>query len=325
MLLSGASLLAGACSKKESRLEMNFSDKFEGKTVELVSFEDSTILKSGIVSDGRLIFDNTDLLGAGPKLAQVMIDGRVRAFLVVEEGTAQLADTMSVAQGTPLNDRFLSLIGEMDSVENLNDMIKYTEFAEVKYNANKDNPLGTYFGVEWMKYAEPQRVDSMLREAPESFRSIPRVEKYAAFARLRAKTAPGQPFVDFSATQPDGSVQTLASFVRPGRYTLVDFWASWCPYCIKELPELKELYSRYKEKGLDIVGVAVRDKVEDTEASVAKHGIDWDVLYNAQRIPYDIYGFSGIPHLMLIGPDGKIVARGESAAQTATRLEAIFD
>ena len=106
---------------------------------------------------------------------------------------------------------------------------------------------------------------------------------------------------------------------------MVDFWASWCPYCIKEIPQLKEIHEKYSGKGVDIVGIAVRDKTEDTEASVAKHSIPWKVMYNAQRVPYDIYGFTGIPHLMLIGPDGRIIARGESAAQTAARLSALLD
>jgi hypothetical protein len=68
----------------------------------------------------------------------------------------------------------------------------------------------------------------------------------------------------------------------------------------------------------------VRDKAEDTKASVEKHGLKWNVMYNAERIPYNIYGFTGIPHLMLLGPDGVIISRGESTKQLATRLEAIY-
>lgn len=83
----------------------------------------------------------------------------------------------------------------------------------------------------------------------------------------------------------------LSSYVKPGKYTLVDFWASWCPYCIKELPDMKQLYADYADKGFEIVGVAVRDKTDDTAAMVAKHELTWPVIYNTQRVPYDIYGF----------------------------------
>jgi len=69
--------------------------------------------------------------------------------------------------------------------------------------------------------------------------------------------------------------------------------------------------------------VAVRDLPEDTRAMVEKQEIVWPVLYNTERVPYDIYGFSGIPHHILVAPDGTIVSRGESAAQLRDRLAGI--
>ena len=112
--------------------------------------------------------------------------------------------------------------------------------------------------------------------------------------------------------------------MQPGKYTLVDFWASWCPYCIKELPELRELYNKYKDSNLILVGVAVRDEEADTKTAVEKHGISWPVMYNTRRIPYDKYGIGGIPHHILIAPDGTIISRGESVKQLDTRLRSLL-
>ncbi|MCM1290518.1 MAG: TlpA family protein disulfide reductase [Prevotella sp.] len=323
LMLAIAAVVTVGCKRRESHLELSYPS-YEGETVELISFADSTVLQTGMVQDGKLIFDNGELLNKGPLLVQVVIDGRVKGFAVIEEGVAVLSDTMSVASGTPLNDLFVKQIKEMDSVENLNDMIAYSDFAKRKYKENSDNVLGEYFGLEYFKYGEPKEVLAAIKAAPESYRESKKVKRYERYATLRAKTAVGEPYADFAASQKDGRVVKLSDYVKPGEYTLVDFWASWCPYCIKELPELKELYGKYNGKGLNIVGVAVRDEVSDTEESVKKHGITWSVIKNAQKIPYDVYGFSGIPHLVLIGPDGKIVARGESAKQTAERLAKIF-
>ncbi len=149
----------------------------------------------------------------------------------------------------------------------------------------------------------------------------PKAKYYRKFAALRAATAPGQPIVDFEGEKADGTPTNFTSFVKPGAYTLVDFWASWCPYCIKELPEITALYDRWKDNGLEIVGVAVRDTPDDSKAAVKKHNITWPVIYNTQRKPYDIYGFSGIPHHILVGPDGKIVSRDESISQIEARLK----
>lgn len=323
-ILLGVSSLFISCDKKGSSLEARFPDKFEGKTVEMISFSDSVILNSAVIKDGRVLFDNSDLITDEPILVELTIDGRVKAFAVIEPGASTLADSLHVATGTPLNDRFAALMNRLDSVENLDDLLAYVDLADKCYAENRDNPLGNYFGVEVIKFAEPSRVDSLLRTAPESLTKSKKAQRFIRFANLRKQTAPGNRYVDFTVKGKDGKPTSLSMFVKPGRYTIVDFWASWCPYCIKEIPELKKIVSEFGDKGVDIVGVAVRDKTEDTDAAIEKYGIPWSVMYNAQRIPYDIYGFTGIPHLMLIGPDGKIIARGESAVQTADRLKSLL-
>ncbi len=318
------SLAFGAC-KKESRIEMNFPDKYEGKTVEVMNFADSTVLASMVITDGKasLVSEENDSLRF-PLFTQIAIDGRIRAYYIMEEGRVVLSDSMSVPTGTPLNERFSSMLSTLDSIENLDDMSLYLDYVETAYNDNKDNPIGSYFGIEWLKYAEPQRVDSFLNASPAGFRDTRRVKHYEEFARHRAQTAPGMKYTDFAGETGKGGTVRLSSYVKPGKYTLVDFWASWCPYCIKELPDMKQLYADYADKGFEIVGVAVRDKTDDTAAMVAKHELTWPVIYNTQRVPYDIYGFSGIPHHMLIDPDGVIVSRGESVAQIRARLQDIF-
>lgn len=308
--------------KKESKIEMSFPDKFEGKTVEVMSFGDSTLIASSVVTDGNASFTMTENDSVRfPLFSQIVVDGRIKGYYIIEPGMAVLSDSMSVPSGTPLNERFSSLLSKLDSIENTDDMDMYLKYSEEAYNNNKDNPIGCYFGVEWLKYAEPQRVDSFLNRTSEEFRNLKKVKHYADFARLRALTAPGVKYTDFAGETAQGSVIKLSDYVKPGKYTLVDFWASWCPYCIKELPDMKQLYADYKDKGFEIVGVAVRDKTADTKAMVKKRELPWRVIYNTQRKPYDIYGFSGIPHHMLIGPDGKILSRGESVEQTRERLE----
>ena len=315
-------LLAGTGCRKEAKLEMNFPDKFEGKEVELISFEDSVTVARAIVTEGKASVVLPDSIQL-PVLTLLTIEGRTRGYYVAEPGTAVLKDSMRVASGTPLNERFASLMHSMDSVENLDDMKLYVDFAERQYNANRDTPFGNYFGVEWIMYADPERVDSMLKTAPAELRDSRRAQRYIQFANLRKATAPGKPYADFKGEDAGGRTISLSDYVKPGKYTLVDFWASWCPYCIKELPEMKTLYAEMKDKGVEIVGVAVRDTPEDTRAAVKKYGLEWPVVYNTGRTPYDIYGFSGIPHHILIGPDGKIISRGESIEAIRKTLESI--
>lgn len=315
--LCGISILALASCSEKAKLDINLSDKFEGQPVELINFLDSTVVAYADVVGGR-----AEILPAEstPVFTSVMIDGRTRAFYIVESGVSVVNDSTSTAVGTPLNDKFTRYITTLDSIESTDDIDLYMDFVEKTYNDNKNNPIGSYFGIEWLKYANYNKVDSFLNVAPKDLRDSKKAKYYQKFAELRAATAPGMPFVDFEGETADGKPVAFSSYVKPGSYTLVDFWASWCPYCIKELPELAALHEKWDGKGLQVIGVAVRDTPDDSKAAVKKHNIVWPVIYNTQKKPYDIYGFSGIPHHILVGPDGKIVSRDETFSQIDARL-----
>ncbi|MBD5299212.1 MAG: AhpC/TSA family protein [Bacteroides sp.] len=312
-----SALLLGSCGHSP-KLEISLPEKFEGQTVELVNFLDSTVIASGTVENGLVEIVRPD---SAPVFASVVIDGRTRAFYIVEPGKASLNDSISSATGTPLNDEFSRLMERLDSVDSLDDMGLYLNFVADTYNATKENPIGSYFGIEFMKYADLAQIDSLLAEASPEFAEAPKTRYYRNFAELRDATAPGKHYIDFEGETAEGRPAKFSQYVNNKGFTLVDFWASWCPYCIKELPELAALNEKYRDKGVSVVGVAVRDVPDDSKAAVKKHDITWPVIYNTQRRPYDIYGFSGIPHHILLDPEGNIVSRGESLRQIDARLE----
>lgn len=320
--LAASAFLSGC--RKKADLQIDFPERFEGKTVELMNYKDSSVVATAIVRDGKASFTTvpTDSMPL-PQFMQLSVDGRICAYYIAEPGKASVTDSTNVATGTPLNDRFAALLVSLDSIENLDDMNLYTDFAEKTYNANRDNPIGDFFGIEWLKFAAPERVDSMLAKSDEKFRTSRRVRHYENFARHRLATSPGQKYVDFAGEDASGRPMRLSDMIDGKKYTILDFWASWCPYCIKELPDLKQLRSDFGPV-VEIVGVAVRDLPEETRAMIKKKEIEWPVLFNTQKIPYDIYGFSGIPHHILLAPDGTIISRGESALQLRKRLESIL-
>ncbi|MBD5222845.1 MAG: TlpA family protein disulfide reductase [Bacteroidales bacterium] len=323
LLSLGAMASVMMSCKKDAELKIMFPERFEGKTVELIDYKDSTLIATSLIKNGEAEFTvaQSDSLKL-PMFMQLCVDGRICAYYIAESGKAMVSDSTNVATGTKLNDKFASLIATLDSIEDTDDMYKYIEYTEQQYNANIGNPIGDYFGIEWMKYAEPEKVDSMLATVSPSFRNSRRVKHYEKTARLRLNTSPGHKYVDFEGKTSTGTSRKLSDLIPSGKYTIIDFWASWCPYCIKELPDLKKLRAEFGNM-VEIVGVAVRDLPEDTKAMIKKQQIDWPVLYNTQKIPYDIYGFSGIPHHILVSPDGTILSRGENIDQLRKRLEQI--
>lgn len=119
------------------------------------------------------------------------------------------------------------------------------------------------------------------------------------------KVAPGYSVPDFRLKNLDGEYMTLESF--KGKYILLDFWGTWCRWCIKGIPEMKEYYARYRDK-IEFVGIDCRDSEEAWREGVKKHGLPWTNLYNGhdQKIVVE-YGIQGYPTKIIVGPDGKVV------------------
>lgn len=84
-----------------------------------------------------------------------------------------------------------------------------------------------------------------------------------------------------------------------------------------------KVYEKYKGDKFEIVGVAVWDDRKDTEEILSKHPITWPIIYDAQKIPTDIYGINGIPQIILFAPDGTIVARDLRGEAITKKLETL--
>jgi thiol-disulfide isomerase/thioredoxin len=97
-----------------------------------------------------------------------------------------------------------------------------------------------------------------------------------------------------------------------GKIAIVYFWATWCEPCQKEAPQLKALFEKYRDKGVDVLGIAMdnADKVKDF---VAKHQLTFPIVYGGReaiQLSKDLgNSLGGIPYLVVIGKDGKIVER----------------
>ncbi|MBP5731195.1 MAG: TlpA family protein disulfide reductase [Bacteroidaceae bacterium] len=139
----------------------------------------------------------------------------------------------------------------------------------------------------------------------------------------RAKTDVGCKFVDF-AVEYEGKTTRLSDYVGKGKYVLADFWASWCAPCRAELPNIIAAYNTYKDSGLVVLGIAAWDKPEATLKAIDEEKIPYPQIINSQKIATDVYGISGIPEIILFGPDGTIVARGLRDKAIGAKMAEIF-
>ena len=205
---------------------------------------------------------------------------------------------------------------------------KYKEFNLKAAKKNADNDVAVQALMNLYGLIDDEQVESVINRMPEEMLQNEKVAYLKKGLDARKATAEGMMFTDFTVEhvygydrsmdpQPLKQEVKFSDYVGKGTYVLVDFWSPWCGPCRREIPNIQTVYEQYKDKGLQVLSLAVweRKPQSHTIEVAGELGMDWLHMNNCGQIPTDIYGVEGIPHLMLIGPDGTILKRGFHGAE----------
>ena len=132
------------------------------------------------------------------------------------------------------------------------------------------------------------------------------------FEENKKRIVEGAEAPDFTLYDLQGQPLSLRSL--RGKYVVLDFWGSWCGWCIKGIPDMKEYYEKYRDK-MEILGIDCHDKEEAWKSAVKEHGLPWlNVRDENQPDVSLLYAIEGYPTKIIITPEGKIakIVRGES-------------
>ena len=175
---------------------------------------------------------------------------------------------------------------------------------------NKDNEAGAKAFEAALNYLDNDRIKSLSAQIDTSLmKKSSSIGEVMARNEALANTAVGKMYADFEASLADGSPVKLSDYAAKGKYLILDFWASWCPWCIGEVPFLKDVYEKYKGPDFEILGLDVADKMDKAALAMEEHGITWPQVYSAERLNGTYFGSRGIPLIILLGPDGTVLAR----------------
>ena len=114
---------------------------------------------------------------------------------------------------------------------------------------------------------------------------------------------------DFKMKTPEGKTIQLKKYAK-GKTVVLDFWASWCPDCRKDAPEVVRMYEKYKQYGIEFIGISMDTDAEAWKEAIQKYGIRYPQVSELKKFrDTDIakaYGVKWIPSMVVIGPDGQV-------------------
>lgn len=168
--------------------------------------------------------------------------------------------------------------------------------------------ISPYFGIDNTTEAE-----KVWNQFDLSIRNCYALKQLEDLIQRSKGCAVGHEAPDFELSTPTGEKVKLSSL--RGKYVLIDFWASWCGPCRKEIPNIKKAYTDFKDKGLQVVGISIDRSEKDWKKALEDEKMDYLQLGDPKNITSKLYNYNGIPFIILISPEGTILEkdlRGEN-------------
>lgn len=272
---------------------------------------DSAACYNLIMNDGQMVTFYTQP-GEHINIDVTELKPRVKATVtgsILMDDMAELAKTVD-----PIEEEYARLM-ENENITMEQRMAIVNKYAEAMADFVRKHPGSPAAPFALLNLDGKEYVELMETLTPDAKKSMfyPMVEKKAERARAaleieqkQAQLQNGSTMApNFTLKNLEGKDVSLSDF--RGKYVVIDFWGSWCGWCVRGFPALKEAYAKYKGK-LEVIGVDCQDSDADWREAVKKFDLPWVHVYNPKdsKVLAEYY-VEGFPTKVIVNPEGKIV------------------
>ncbi len=339
--LTSLALFFSACHSNSYKIEGTTEGLSDGDTLFIVdAFGNPT--DTLIVVDGKFEYEGEVdsaalyLLGAPASMNSVSF--------FKEPGTIKIhfsADGNSKVSGTKANDGLqvfedinseyakkaeeLMMTAKPDEMTEVQQMALFQEYKKLQKEMlvkiydlasdNIDNEFGYYLVVNIPINEEaltPEKASELIEKMPEKFKKRQLIKELKERISAYQNLAIGKEIKEFTLNTPDGTPLSIKSEVHKNKITILDFWASWCNPCRREMPNIVKLYKDYQSKGLGIIGISLDEDADEWKKAIKSMGLTWTQVSDLkgwQSEPAKIFQVKAIPFTMVVDSNGNILAK----------------
>ena len=163
-----------------------------------------------------------------------------------------------------------------------------------------------------------EEIDTLTNSFDKTLVPHPLYAKMQKIATQAYAVAKGSKYHDIPLIDLQGNQVNLSSYVKPGMYNMLEFWASWCSPCRGEIPHLRHLYYSGGKEHLNMISISIDAKDADWKNAVAEEHMEWTQLCDPHGFKGQVsehYQVFGIPYCLILDPDGRIVCGGVRGAE----------
>jgi len=149
---------------------------------------------------------------------------------------------------------------------------------------------------------QKELLDELAGKLQGKYGAVPEIRDL--LRRLDRHPDVGEPF-EAELTRLDGTKLSLPKDLA-GKVVVIDFWGTWCPTCVEEVPHMKQVYAKYAAKGVEFVGISVDSNKDAPAKFVQENKMTWIQTYDPHSPAAEKYGVEAFPSVWVVGRDGKV-------------------